>query len=401
MDSQQAHEPTFITLADCTDCGAGPLASPLRVTPRPLKRMLSRRGAVALAIKSSALSLLAACAPGSAGPAAPDTSQPAAAASSASSAASAPATSAVSRLEKLDLAFCSAVLCVLPYEVARQRGFFSAEGLEVNLVYMKGSVPAMNALVAGSVDWVGAPMDVVVQAAGQGRRVQMLVSTARLPFFAFVVGPKATGIKELKDLAGKKVAVGNLGTFDHLTLRYLLKKANVDPDKVEFVALGPNLYDALLQGQVDAGGVQEPSLTLLQRAGGKVLVNFMSLKDTQEYLGGAYQFMGLNTRVEVLDKKAETAGKLVRALVKASKWVLASPGSRVVEAAPSEIVAGGDVQLFAEVLDKHKADLYSADGKIETDAVQRVIDVQRSSGALKGETVIKAEDLFTNKLLPG
>ena len=388
----------FITGPDCTDCGCGPaIAPPLRVTRRPVRRILSRRATLAIAAKASGVSLLLACSP-EAAPRPTNTGSSAGASSSSTPAAPDTPTSA---LRKIDLAFCSQVLCIVPYEAARQRGFFAAEGLDVNIVYMRGGAQAMNALLSNSIDWIATPMDLVAQAAAQGKNVRMLVSTARLPFFALVSSPKAPDIKDVQHLAGKKIGVAAVGTTDQLLARYLLTKAGVDPDSVEWAVLGPNLYDVLLQGQVEAGMVQEPSLTLLQKAGGKPLVNFMNLKDTQQWLGSAYQFMGLNTRTDVLETQADVGGKLVRALVKANQWVLGSPGSRVVDVAPPEIVSGGDIQTFADAIDRYKVDLFPADGKIAVDAVQRVLDVQLSSGALKQDAGVKAEDLFTNKFVPG
>jgi NitT/TauT family transport system substrate-binding protein len=387
----------FITGPDCTDCGCGPaIAPPLRVTRRPVRRILSRRATLAIAAKASAVSLLLACSPEAARP----TNTGSSAGASSSSTPAAPDTP-TSALRKIDLAFCSQVLCIVPYEAARQRGFFAAEGLDVNIVYMRGGAQAMNALLSNSIDWIATPMDLVVQAAAQGKNVRMLVSTARLPFFALVSSPKAPDIKDVQHLAGKKIGVAAVGTTDQLLARYLLTKAGLDPDSVEWAVLGPNLYDVLLRGQVEAGMVQEPSLTLLQKAGGKPLVNFMNLKDTQQWLGSAYQFMGLNTRTDVLETQADVGGKLVRALVKANQWVLGSPGSRVVDVAPPEIVSGGDIQTFADAIDTYKVDLFPADGKIAVDAVQRVLDVQLSSGALKQDAGVKAEDLFTNKFVPG
>ena len=387
----------FITGPDCTDCGCGPaIAPPLRVTRRPVRRILSRRATLAIAAKASAVSLLLACSP-EAAPRPTNTGSSAGASSSTTPAAPDTPTSA---LRKIDLAFCSQVLCIVPYEAARQRGFFAAEGLDVNIVYMRGGAQAMNALLSNSIDWIATPMDLVAQAAAQGKNVRMLVSTARLPFFALVSSPKAPDIKDVQHLAGKKIGVAAVGTTDQLLARYLLTKAGVDPDSVEWAVLGPNLYDVLLRGQVEAGMVQEPSLTLLQKAGGKPLVNFMNLKDTQQWLGSAYQFMGLNTRTDVLETQADVGGKLVRALVKANQWVLGSPGSRVVDVAPPEIVSGGDIQTFADAIDRYKVDLFPADGKIAIDAVQRVLDVQLSSGALKQDAGVKAEDLFTNKFVP-
>jgi NitT/TauT family transport system substrate-binding protein len=364
--------------------------------------MVARRallgGAAKLAAFGAGLAAIAACAPK---PAAAPPQPPNSAGSSAKpSGGEAPAAAASGPLEHVELAFCSQVLCVLPYEVARQRGYWAAEGLDVNLTYMRGGTQAINALLANSVDWVGTPIDLVVQTVAKGKPAVMIASTSRLPFFALVVGPRAGEVRGVKDLAGKKIGVGNLGTTDHLMAQYLLTKEGVNPESVEFVALGPNLYDQVVRGQVEAGMVQEPSLTLIERAGGRVLVNFMKLDDTQRFLGGPYQFMGLNTRPDVLQTKAATGQKLIRGLLRANQWILENPGAAIVRAAPEDIVAGGDVEVFAAALDRYKQDLYPADARLVLDSVQRVIDVQQQSGAIEPGQSVRADQVFTNQYLP-
>jgi sulfonate transport system substrate-binding protein len=107
--------------------------------------------------------------------------------------------------------------------------------------------------------------------------------------------------------------------------------------------------------------------------------------------------MGLNTRPEVLTAKAETARKLIRGLVKANRWILDNPGEAIVKAAPAEIVAGGDLEVFAAALDRHKKDLYPSDGKLVLDSVQRVIEVQQRSGAIEAGQTVRPEQVFTNQ----
>jgi NitT/TauT family transport system substrate-binding protein len=191
--------------------------------------------------------------------------------------------------------------------------------------------------------------------------------------------------------------VGNLNTTDHLIMRYLLEKNGIDDASAQFVPLGPNLYEALVRGQVDAGMVQEPALTLAQKEGSKLLVNFMSRKDTTEQLGGAYQFMGINTRQDVLEKKPETLQKLIRAVTKANQWIRTAPGSEIVKNIPEELVAGGDNAVFAASLDQFKLDLYPDNPRLDAASIQRVIDVQKLSGALEREVTV--DKVFTNKLL--
>jgi NitT/TauT family transport system substrate-binding protein len=400
----------FVVDVDCCGGDKDPTASPpLRVFQPPPLKQYGRRAALRASLLGSAGAVLAACGP-AATPTAPAATTAPAKPTEAPNPGETPkpaakpdvvltvSASGKAGLEKVQLAFCSQVLCILPYEVARRRGFWESEGLDLELIYMRGGAQAMNALLAESIEWAGTPMDLVAQAWRQGKKPVMLMSTANLPFFALVSGPKAN-VSEVKGLDGKKIGVANLGTTDHLLAQFLLTKAGVDPAKVEFVALGPNLYDILLRGEVDAGMVQDPALTLLQQNGGKVLVNLMSKADAQQHLGGAYQFMGLNTRPEVLEKKQETAKKLIRGLVKAQAWINSNPGSEIVKAAPTELVAGGDLNIFAASLDKFKADLYPTDGVLQEASVNQVLEIQRQSGALKDAPPFKASDLFTNALV--
>lgn len=304
------------------------------------------------------------------------------------------------QLTKLDLGFCSQVLCVLPFEVARQQGFFEEEGYDVNLLYMKGGTQAITALLSKSLDFVGTPMDLVVRSVDEGKEVRMVASTSRLPFFALVTAPGvAAEIQTIADLAGKKVGVGNLGTTDDLLLKALAARAGIDPESIESVALGPNLSDTLLRGEVDAGMVQEPALTLVSKEGGRVLHNFMDLEQTRAALGGAYQFMGLNTRPDVIESRPDTIRALSRALVRANTWILENTGADIVKAAPAELVSGGQVDVFAAALDKYKESLYPGNGLVEEENVGRVVEAQRSAGLIEEGKEIEISSLFTNEFV--
>ena len=94
----------------------------------------------------------------------------------------------------------------------------------------------------------------------------------------------------------------------------VLAEAGADASVVEFAVLGPNLFEALRRGQVAAGMVQEPALTLIVEDGGKVLFNAMDIADSTRLLGGAYEFMGIAYRAEERDERLPQMQKLARAL---------------------------------------------------------------------------------------
>ena len=87
------------------------------------------------------------------------------------------------------LAFCSQLLCVVPYEFTRAQGFFDAEGISVELVYTRGGNAAMQALVGGAVDYAATSFDVALQAFANDAPIRRFATTGRLPLFALAVAP--------------------------------------------------------------------------------------------------------------------------------------------------------------------------------------------------------------------
>src|SRR3989442_2104030 len=230
-------------------------------------------------------------------------------------------TASYAQRRRIKLAYCSQLLCGVPYEVARSGGFFKKHGLEVELIYTRGGNAAMQALVGGGVDYAAPALDVAIQAYANVRAdIRRFAVTGRLPLFAVVTAPKtASQIRTIKDLEDKIVAVSALGNADHALALFLLKQANADANKVKFATMGVNLLEALRQGQIDAGLVQEPALTLLQKSGARVLVNAMDLPDARRYLGGTYEFMGVAVRGKEVEQRRPEMVELTRALTDALK----------------------------------------------------------------------------------
>jgi NitT/TauT family transport system substrate-binding protein len=293
----------------------------------------------------------------------------------------APAMAQTAPLKKVTISFCSQFLCAPPYEVARAFGYFRQQGLDAEIVYFRGGNAAIQALVSGAVDYGASSLDVAMQAYAKGADIRRFVTTGRLPLFALATAPKtADTIQELKQLEGKTVGVSALGNADHALLLFLLKQAGADQSKVRFATLGVNILEALRQGQVDAGLVQEPALTLLSRAGSRVLVNAMDSADAQKHLGGAYEFMGVSVRTKEMEARRTEMQALARGLDDALKAMPKMPPNQMIKAFPRELFAGSDVKQFEDVLARYKGSLYPDSVKIDLPAAKRVADTLKTAG---------------------
>lgn len=282
------------------------------------------------------------------------------------------------------LAFCSQLLCVVPYEFTRAKGFFAAEGLAVELIYTRGGNAAMQALVGGAVEYAATSFDVALAAFANGAEIQRFATTGRLPLFALVTAPdQAAEITEIGALEGKTVGVSALGNSDHALLLYLLDFVGADADKVRFATLGTNLYEAVRLGRVDAGMVQEPALSLLQEDGARVLMNAMNLEDAEKYLGGPYEFMGVSVRAAEREERLEEMQALGRALENGLRELQIADISDIVDALPDELIVGGNLAQLEEILATYRASLYPEVVEINVEACRRVQQAHLAAGMLE------------------
>jgi NitT/TauT family transport system substrate-binding protein len=301
--------------------------------------------------------------------------------------------------EQVKLAFCSQLLCVTPYEFTRASGFFDEEGLAVELVYTRGGNAAMQALVGGAVDYAATSFDVAVQAFANGADIRRFATTGRLPLFALAVAPgEVEAIASLKDLEGKAVGVSALGNADHTMLLYLLAEAGADASAVEFAVLGPNLFEALRRGQVVAGMVQEPALTLIVEDGGKVLFNAMDINDSTRLLGGAYEFMGVAYRAEERDERLDQMRRLARALERGLVAQRTAPIPEIRESLPAELLVGGDGARFDEIIGRYRESLYPESVAIDVESCARVVNALEVGGVL--EPGLDLDTLLDTEVVP-
>ncbi len=293
---------------------------------------------------------------------------------------------------KVRLAFCGQLLCVVPYEVARARGHFGEQDLDVALVYTRGGNAAMQALVGGAVEYAGTSFDVALQAFANGAAIRRFASTGRLPLFALAVSPKrAADIKAVKDLQGTTVGVSALGNADHALLQFLLSRAGADPKKVRYAAIGTNVFDALRLGHVDAAMVQEPALSLTVQAGGRELVNFMEIEQARRHLGGPYEFMGVSVRAKERDQRLPEMRRLATALKKGLADTKKISPDEVIAALPKPLVAGGDMAQLKTIIGRYRDSLYPENVTIDVAAAERVVRSQEVAQVMApGKVDLKA-----------
>jgi NitT/TauT family transport system substrate-binding protein len=178
----------------------------------------------------------------------------------------------------------------LPLTIAERLGYFTAAGLNVQVVDFSAGSLALKALVGGSADVVAGAFEhtLAMQAKEQPLRAFVLLGCA--PQIVLGVSKRALpefhGVAELK---GKKIGVTAPGSSTHVLLEYVLRQAGLTRDSVAVVGVGTgaSAVAALRAGQVDGLSNLDPAIAILERAGElQVITDTRSVAESQRVFGG-------------------------------------------------------------------------------------------------------------------
>jgi NitT/TauT family transport system substrate-binding protein len=292
----------------------------------------------------------------------------------------------------------TALMVYLPTMLAKSKGFFTEEGLDVEILDIKGGgSQAASALIGGSVDFSANAIDHAIKAKVQKKDLLAVHSHVRLPVMGLVVASKYKGeIKSLADLKGRPVGVTSPGSQTHMVLGYLLSKAGVRADDVKIIGAGGNTMPiALEKDSVHAGMMVDPFFTAFVKQGkGFALIDMFTSKGTLDAMGGEVQGTTLLTRPDVVAKRPATVQKMVNALVKANKLIVASSGEELARTLPRELA--GDPALYAESFE-HAREAFPPDSLVSREGVARVIETMRAFEAVPTSMRIEPESVFDNR----
>jgi NitT/TauT family transport system substrate-binding protein len=150
--------------------------------------------------------------------------------------------------------------------MAMEKGFFKAEGLELETVPMAGGAVIVQGVTSGDLQIGWTNVISLYQAHAEGFDFKLMGGgaanvKAKHESHAIQVA-KASLIKGAKDLEGKTVAVNTLNNIVHLMAMAWIDKNGGSSAKVKFVEVPfPQMEATLSAGKVDAASIHEPFAT--------------------------------------------------------------------------------------------------------------------------------------------
>lgn len=221
--------------------------------------------------------------------------------------------------KKVSLTSSKNIWCTLPI-IAKQRGFFNEEGLDVTMNYVQAAKLAMDALIAGSTEFATVVETNVAFLGFTGNTNINVISTVAEVYDGAIVARKSSGISNPADLKGKKIGILQ-GTTSQIFADKFLTKHGMDSKSVQVVNLQPvAIQTSLIGKEIDAGSIWQPFVFNIQKALGDDAVVF---NDPSVYTG----LMNIAVGKEWLAKNPSTGLAFLRALRKAEQFVANKPDS--------------------------------------------------------------------------
>jgi NitT/TauT family transport system substrate-binding protein len=208
------------------------------------------------------------------------------------------------RAETFRVGFPSLATGFAPSWVTADKGIWKKQGLDVELIYLRGGSRTVSALVAGSVDFILGSDLGVTTAIVQGANLSRVGVTTNTIGYSFVTQPN---IKTIRDLKGKIIGITPGRDAAYARVVKLLRENGMDAGKdVTFLSVGDGgpaaRVAALSSGIIHATMFTPPSDLISETAGMKILA-----KIDVANVGG-----GLNTTPGLVQKNRPQVLRFLR-----------------------------------------------------------------------------------------
>jgi NitT/TauT family transport system substrate-binding protein len=284
----------------------------------------------------------------------------------------------------------------MPLGVAMAKGYFKDEGLNITGLISSagGGTTLRNMLAGGGVPYGEVNPGVVVSAVLAGADLKIVSDNVlTVAEFVWAVKPDSP-IKTIKDLKGRKIGYTNPRSTSQALANMLVQSAGLKPDEVELVKTGGfgEGIAALDSGQIDVAPITEPLWS-------KVKGKYRAVVVASDVLPPLDNVVGVATE-EMMAKRGDFIRAVIRARRKAVQFMKEHPDEA------GEIVAK-QYNLEPEVARAAVRNLvtsttkgvpYWGDGQIHLDGLKRMIEAQRSVGAITGE--VDYNKLIDTRFLP-
>jgi len=183
----------------------------------------------------------------------------------------------VGAADRIRIGYSSISGAYTPIWVAHDAGYFVREGLQDDIILIPSGTQLAQVTVAGEIDIGSLNGSSAIAAALQGFDLKIIGNSGNKMVFSLFVRPE---FKTVDALRGKKIGITRFGSAPDISVRYALRKYNINPDKdLTLIQLGfmATVAAGLQGGSIEGGVVSPPTQFAVEKAGFKELINITDM----------------------------------------------------------------------------------------------------------------------------
>ena len=195
--------------------------------------------------------------------------------------------------------------------LTHEEGHFRKHGLDSNLIYIRGGTTAVQALLAGEIQFGHLSPAPMMTAWAQGADFVWIGTTTHQMVFTLIAEP---GITKGSDLQDKKIGITRLGSASDLAVRTALEQFGLSAKDVTMLSLGgiPEILAGMRAGAINAGILSPPTSTAARDLGYRSLLHIPDL-------GREFTFSGIAARRSFVQSQPEVARAYMASLSDGAK----------------------------------------------------------------------------------
>jgi NitT/TauT family transport system substrate-binding protein len=291
------------------------------------------------------------------------------------------------KLDRAVLAFGSTGPNLTTFWLAREAGLYKQYGLDVDIVFFRGSTIAINALATKDAHFgaFGASSAVLARLGGMDT---VLIATAAPGLLFYLVTKKE--INSAADLKGKRIGASRPGTDSDLAARVAAQKLGLGEKDVQVIAMGTDneRLAAMSQGVVDATVVTVGGYVAAQKLG------FHSILDLSQ-ANIPYEAASMITTRSLIKENPEMVRRFIKGFVAAIQY--AQTHREVTLKVLSKYMRTSDADILNASYDQYVGRVIPRVPYVSEKGLQAVIDFIRQRNPQAAN--IKPQDVMDNRFI--
>ena len=292
-----------------------------------------------------------------------------------------------------------------PMYIAKEKGFFKEEGLDIDIITSPGADKVMASLLSkdATIGLMGPEASIYVYNNGQKDYAVNFAQLTRTDG-SFLLGRDKNEIFTYDNLKGKTIIGGRQGGMPEMVLEYILKEKGYSitrngKDLSKDINIRTDIaFDvmtaAFVNGEADYVTAFEPNATELEMMNKGYILSSLG-----EELNTSIHYTCFSILKSNLETKKEQIRKFVKAIEKALSYTLNHEANELVPLLKKEFSTSSNEEIEKVLTNYKKIKAWPETTKFSKESFDKLIDIVKLAGELDKSIVVPYDKLVSQEFL--